>query len=90
MAGDPLARLQYLDLKTYLCDDILVKVDRASMAHALEVRVPLLDHRIVELAARMPSHHKLDNGRGKVVLKKTAQKLLPDRVLECGARDTDL
>jgi asparagine synthase (glutamine-hydrolysing) len=78
---DPLARLQYLDLKLYLCDDILVKVDRASMAHALEVRVPLLDHRIVELAARMQPHHKLENGRGKVALKRAAEKLLPDRVL---------
>ncbi len=78
---DPLARLIYADLKMYLCDDILVKVDRASMAHALEVRVPLLDHRIVELAARMPSHHKIVDGRGKIVLRHAAEKLLPERVL---------
>ena len=58
-SSDPLARLQYVDLKMYLCDDILVKVDRASMAHGLEVRVPLLDHRVVELAATMPAAQKL-------------------------------
>ncbi|MCK6547879.1 asparagine synthase (glutamine-hydrolyzing) [Myxococcota bacterium] len=76
---DPLARLQYVDLKTYLADDILVKVDRASMAHALEVRVPLLDHEVVELAARMPSSLKLDGAETKRVLKHAAARLLPER-----------
>ncbi|MCC7385990.1 MAG: asparagine synthase (glutamine-hydrolyzing) [Deltaproteobacteria bacterium] len=80
--NDPLARLQYLDLKMYLPDDILVKVDRASMAHALEVRVPLLDHRVVELGARMPSHYKLDGQRTKVVLKKVAERVLPPQIFE--------
>lgn len=79
---DPLGRLQYVDLKTYLVDDILVKVDRASMAHALEVRVPLLDHRVVELAARMPTRYKLRGSETKVVLKAAAEKLLPKRILE--------
>jgi asparagine synthase (glutamine-hydrolysing) len=79
---DPLGRLQYLDLKTYLADDILVKVDRASMAHALEVRVPLLDHRIVELAATMPSSHKLRGRETKVALKRVAERLLPRRILD--------
>lgn len=74
---DPLARLQYLDFKMYLCDDILVKVDRASMAHALEVRVPILDHRVSELAARMPGDMKLAGRETKVVLKKVAESLLP-------------
>lgn len=79
---DPLARLQYLDLKTYLCDDILVKVDRASMAHALEVRVPILDHHIVELAARIPSRDKLQGQSTKIALKQVARRLLPERVFE--------
>lgn len=79
---DPLGRLQYVDLKTYLVDDILVKVDRASMAHALEVRVPLLDHRVVELAARTPSRYKLRGSETKVVLKAAAERLLPKRILE--------
>jgi len=79
---DPLARLQYLDLKTYLCDDILVKVDRASMAHALEVRVPMLDHRIVERAARLPSKDKIDGRETKIALKQVARKVLPPRVFD--------
>lgn len=79
---DPLARMQYVDLKMYLCDDILVKVDRASMAHALEVRVPLLDPRIIEFAGRLPEAMKLDDaGGGKRVLKAAAGQLLPDSVL---------
>jgi asparagine synthase (glutamine-hydrolysing) len=75
---DPLARLQYVDFKMYLVDDILVKVDRASMAHALEVRVPILDHKIIELAARMPSNMKLSGRETKLVLKKVAGELLPE------------
>ncbi len=79
---DPLARLQYVDLKMYLCDDILVKVDRASMAHALEVRVPLLDHRMVQLAAQLPPRHKLDGQKTKVALKAAAGQLLPASILD--------
>jgi asparagine synthase (glutamine-hydrolysing) len=80
--NDPLARLQYADLKLYLCDDILVKVDRASMAHALEVRVPLLDHCVIELGARMPSRLKLDGQKTKVVLKHVAKALLPSKIID--------
>ena len=65
---DPVLRMQYCDLKSYLCDDILVKVDRASMAHSLEVRSPLLDHRIIELATRIPLRHKMTPERKKIVL----------------------
>ncbi|MCA9554285.1 MAG: asparagine synthase (glutamine-hydrolyzing) [Myxococcales bacterium] len=79
---DRLARLQYVDLKLYLCDDILVKVDRASMAHALEVRVPILDHHIVDRAARLPAKYKLDGQQTKVALKYAARRMLPRQILE--------
>ncbi len=78
---DPLSRLQYLDMKMYLADDILVKVDRASMANSLEVRCPLLDHHLMELVARMPSSLKLRNGAGKYIFKKALQRILPPAVL---------
>jgi asparagine synthase (glutamine-hydrolysing) len=68
-------------MKTYLVDDILVKVDRASMANSLEVRCPLLDHKLVELIARMPSGLKLRNGQGKYIFKKAMQSILPPDVL---------
>jgi asparagine synthase (glutamine-hydrolysing) len=77
---DPLSRIQYLDFKTYLVDDILVKVDRASMAHALEVRVPVLDHKVVELAARLPSAWKLHGRAGKRIFKDALRPLLPAEV----------
>lgn len=79
--GDPLARALYLDLKTWLADDGLVKVDRMSMAHALEVRCPLLDHRIIELAARVPSSLKLRRGRTKILLRRVAERRLPAEIL---------
>lgn len=77
---DRLAALQYLDLKTYLPGDILTKVDIAAMSHSLEVRVPLLDHHVVELAARIPSETKLFAPDGtlqqKYLLKRYANRLL--------------
>ncbi len=76
-----LTALQWLDLKTYLVDDILVKVDRASMAHSLEVRPPLLDHELVELAFRMPSTEQRDDFGGKALLKRAAGNVLPAGVL---------
>jgi asparagine synthase (glutamine-hydrolysing) len=78
---DPLSRIQYVDMKTYLVDDILVKVDRASMANSLEVRSPLLDHKLMELIARMPSNLKLHNGQGKYIFKKALQAILPSSIL---------
>lgn len=78
---DPLSRIQYVDIKTYLTDDILVKVDRASMAHSLEVRAPLLDHKLMELAATMPSSVKLRGMNGKYIFKRAVRKLLPQSVL---------
>jgi asparagine synthase (glutamine-hydrolysing) len=78
---DPLSLIQYLDTKTYLVGDILTKVDRASMAHSLEVRVPLLDHKFVEWAASVPSSYKLKGQEGKWILKKSLQPYLPNDVL---------
>jgi asparagine synthase (glutamine-hydrolysing) len=78
---DPLSLIQYLDTKTYLVGDILTKVDRASMAHALEVRVPLLDHHFIEWAATVPSGFKLKGQEGKYLLKKALEPYLPPEIL---------
>ena len=80
-AQDPLSQVQYLDLKTYLPGDILTKVDRASMAHALEVRSPLLDHELVAWMSGLPPQFKLRRGVGKYLLKKALRPLLPDTLL---------
>jgi asparagine synthase (glutamine-hydrolysing) len=79
--ADPLAMVQYLDYKTYLPGDILTKVDRASMAHSLEVRTPFLDYEFVEWAASLPSDVKLAGSEGKHVLKRALEPLLPREVL---------
>jgi len=79
--NDPLSRIQYVDMKTYLVDDILVKVDRASMANSLEVRSPLLDHKLMELIAQIPSGLKLRNGHGKYIFKKALGSVVPQNVL---------
>jgi len=78
---DPLALIQYLDLKTYLVGDINTKVDRASMAHSLEVREPLMDHKLVEWMATLPSHLKVRGSEGKFLLKKAMEPRLPNDVL---------
>nr|NJM02128.1 asparagine synthase (glutamine-hydrolyzing) [Desulfobacula sp.] len=80
-AQDHLSRIQYLDIKTYLCDDILTKVDRASMAVSLEVRCPILDHVFMEYAASIPSRLKLKGLEGKHIFKKALKKYLPDNIL---------
>lgn len=77
----PLALVQYLDIKTYLPGDILTKVDRASMAHALEVRVPLLDHKLVEWLAGLQPEIKLKGREGKYIFKKSLENYLPDNIL---------
>jgi asparagine synthase (glutamine-hydrolysing) len=76
-ADDVLSRVSYLDIKTYLVDDILTKVDRASMANSLEVRVPLLDHRVVEFAYSLPVSMKLREGQRKYLLRKVMSRDLP-------------
>jgi asparagine synthase (glutamine-hydrolysing) len=78
---DPLSRIQYVDIKTYLPDDILTKVDRASMAVSLELRAPILDHRFMELAASIPSDLKLRGNTGKYIFKKAMEPLLPRDIL---------
>jgi len=77
---DLLSRIQYVDIKTYLPDDILTKVDRASMAVSLEVRAPLLDHVLMELAAKIPSSLKLRGRDGKYIFKKAVESVLPKGV----------
>jgi len=80
-ADDPLALVQYLDLQTYLIGDINTKVDRASMAHSLEVREPLMDHELVEWLATLPSRFKAGGGGSKLLLKKTMEGRLPAEVM---------
>ena len=82
--GDLVSRLSEIDIHTYMLDDILVKVDRMSMANSLEVRSPILDHRIVELAAKLPTQYKIRDGRGKYLLRKVLQKRLPPNTLKKG------
>jgi asparagine synthase (glutamine-hydrolysing) len=78
---DPLSRIQYVDIKTYLVDDILTKVDRTSMAHSLEVRVPILDHEVMEYVASIPAQYKLLAGEGKHIFKKALEDLIPAKIL---------
>jgi asparagine synthase (glutamine-hydrolysing) len=81
-----LDRYAYTDLMDYLPDDILVKVDRASMYHSLEVRCPLLDHKLVEFAMRIPSRHKRRGLSGKMLLRKLLRRHLPKHLIQLPKR----
>ncbi len=81
-AQQALSRAQFTDINFYMTEDVLVKVDRISMAHSLEIRSPLLDYRILEFAATLPSHLKLDKGKGKIVLRNLAARRLPRQILD--------
>ncbi|MCD2315135.1 amidotransferase 1, exosortase A system-associated [Sphingomonas sp. IC-11] len=80
-ARDPLDRAQYADMKIWLPGDILAKTDRTSMAVSLEAREPLLDHRLVSFAARLPSSMRLRHGQGKWLMKKAMERYLPEDIL---------
>ena len=80
-ATDTVSRLQELDVETYLPDDILAKVDIASMTHALEARAPLVDHHVVELGASLPGRLKLRGGKGKHILKRAFADLVPAEIV---------
>ncbi len=79
---DWLSAAQYRDLMTYLPLDILTKVDRATMAHSLEARPPLLDHKLVEFAARIPARLRLHNGTTKYLFKQAMRGILPDTIID--------
>ncbi len=83
---DAVSRAQLADVAGYMTDDVLVKVDRMSMAHSLEVRSPLLDYRLLEFAAKLPDALKLGDGRGKVVLRALAERRLPSEILNMPKR----
>jgi asparagine synthase (glutamine-hydrolysing) len=71
----------YLDTKTWLPDDLLVKADKITMANSLELRVPLLDHAVLEFAASLPPEYKVYNGQTKLALKAVFSKVLPEQIL---------
>lgn len=79
---DPVSRMMALDTLTYMTDDVLVKVDRAAMGVALETRAPFLDHRLMEFAWRLPLSHKINGGKGKLVLRDVLYRHVPRELVE--------
>ncbi|MFL6280147.1 MAG: asparagine synthase (glutamine-hydrolyzing) [Vicinamibacterales bacterium] len=85
-SSDPLDRALYVDARTYMIDDVLTKVDRMSMAVSLEAREPLLDHKLLEFAARVPVSLKLKDGRSKYLLRRILERRVPKSITERGKR----
>jgi asparagine synthase (glutamine-hydrolysing) len=83
---DPMDRALYVDARTYMIDDVLTKVDRMSMAVSLEAREPLLDHKLLEFAARVPMSLKLKNGQTKFLLRRILERHVPREITERGKR----
>jgi asparagine synthase (glutamine-hydrolysing) len=79
---DPATRMQYLDLRTWMRGDILVKADRMSMAHGLELRVPFLDRAVWDVAARIPAEHRLSGPQTKVALRRALARIVPPSIVE--------
>jgi len=77
-----LDQMLYIDTKTWLPDDLLIKADKMTMANSLELRVPLLDHRLLEFAASLPPHYKLNGFSLKYIWKKALSKRVPDKILK--------
>jgi asparagine synthase (glutamine-hydrolysing) len=80
--NDDVDRVIAVDFQTFLADDILPKVDRATSYASIEGREPLLDHRIIEFAATLPSEYKLKNGKGKAILKHIVHKYIPKEIMD--------
>ncbi|HMF29738.1 MAG TPA: asparagine synthase C-terminal domain-containing protein, partial [Candidatus Cybelea sp.] len=76
------SRMMRFDFETYLPEDVLAKVDRMSMAHSIESRVPLLDNHVIDFAATLPARFKIRDGQRKYILKQTLRPLLPPRILD--------
>ncbi|MEN3339142.1 MAG: hypothetical protein V7647_2818 [Acidobacteriota bacterium] len=81
-SADPMDRAMYVDARTYMIDDVLTKVDRMSMAVSLEAREPLLDHKLLEFAARVPAALKLRNGRSKYLLRRVLERRVPRDIID--------
>lgn len=78
---DPVSQMLYVDTKTWLVDDLLVKADKMTMAASIELRVPFLDYRLLEAVTALPANLKIKNGEGKYLLKKISEALLPKKII---------
>jgi asparagine synthase (glutamine-hydrolysing) len=90
ISKDFVSNLQYLDMQTYMVDDILTKVDRTSMLNSLEVRVPLLDHKFAELSFKIPWNFKLKGNRQKYIFKQAISPYLPESVMNHSKQGFDI